>query len=270
MKRAVLSLAAALGLMVAAVAPAAAAPGDPVMIMVMKHDCAAEIQSEADFMAVEAKGGGNPIFALAQTVLACPAIANPGDAQSPGAIAGTPADFSFSITDSAGTTVGQDDATFTAAKLCESDINLDADGDGTIETDVCLDISHYEFSGLVSGDLTVTETSPPAGREFGTFRFTPTELQANNDAASLTGSMTEEPIELDTSSDTDNMVMLHVYNFQSDAQAGGGQTMPPTDVALGAEAGPTVSTAWPAILAALALTSGSALALAFAARRNRR
>lgn len=238
-------------------APVSAAQGDALTIMVMKHACAANIQSEADFKAVEAKGGGNPVFALANTVLACPAIANPGDTQSPGAIAGKPADFTFSVTDSAGTTVSQADAKFTAAKLCESDIKLDANGDGKISADVCLDISNYSFSGLVSGEITVKEDSPPSGMHFGTFRFTPTELQANNDKESLTGSMTEEPIKLDTSGDSDNMVMLHVYNFKT--------TMPATDTV--APTAPVGGNPWLPI--ALAFVTGTGV-LVLATRRIQR
>jgi len=238
-------------------APVSAAQGDPVTIMVMKHACAANIQTEANFKAVEAKGGGNPVFALAQTVLACPAIANPGDTQSPGAIAGKPADFSFSVTDSAGTTVRQADAKFTPAKLCESDIKLDANGDGKISADVCLDISHYEFSGLVSGEITVTEDSPPAGFRFGTIRFTPTELQANNDKESLTGSMTQEPIKLDTSGDTDNMVMIHTYNFAT--------SMPRTDTV--SPTAPVGGNPWLAI--ALVFAAGTGV-LVLATRRLQR
>jgi len=220
-KRPLLSIAAAIGLLLALVPPIAADSGDALTIMVMKHACAASIQTEADFKAVEAKGEGNPVHVLAQTVLACPTTAMPGDAQSPGAIAADPSEFEFTVTDSAGTSVSSDDATFMAAKLCETDVELDANGDGTIAADVCLDTSHYVFTGLVSGEVTVEETSPPSGREFGTLRFTPTELQENNDEASLVGSMTDEPIKLDTSGDTDDMVMLHVYNFKS--------SMPATD-----------------------------------------
>ncbi len=227
-------------------APAAAAQGDPVTIMVMKHACEPSVQSEADFKAVEAKGGGNPVFALANTVLACPTIANPGDTQSAGAVAGKPTSFDFSVTDSAGTTVDLADAKFMPGKLCEADINLDANGDGTVAKDVCLDISHYEFTGLVSGEITVTEKSPPEGFTFGTFRFTPKELADNNDAQSLVGAMTDEPIKLDTSGDSDNSVMLHVYNFQRSLPATdtvsptapvGGSPWLPTLLGLGAAIG---------------------------------
>jgi hypothetical protein len=136
------------------------------------------------------------------------------------------------------------------AKLCESDIDLDANGDGTIAEDVCLDISHYNFTGLVSGEITVEETAPPAGHEYGTVRFTPNELGENNDAESLLTDVTEEPLQLDTSNDTDNMVMLHVYNFRTDA--GGGMSMPPTDTSATHSHAGTAAVDSPAMIAAFA------------------
>jgi len=238
-------------------APAAADSGDAVEIMVMKHACEASIQTEADFEAVEAKGEGNPVAVLVQTVLACPTIANPGDEQSEGAIAGEAAEFTFTVTDSAGTSVSSADAEFTAAKLCEADVKLDANGDGNAEDpNVCLDISHYMFTGLVSGEVTVEETSPPSGFSYGTVRFTPTELAENNDAESLLTDVTEEPLRLDTSGDTDNSVMLHVYNFQTD--------MPPTDTVAGdAQTG---QSPWLPIALLLSVAGGS---MAFARRIGR-
>jgi hypothetical protein len=209
-------------------APVAADQGDALTIMVMKHACAEGIATEADFEAVEAKGEGNPVAALAQTVLACPTIVRSADTPSEGAVAGAPIDYEFTVTDSAGTSVSSADAEIMVAKLCESDIDLDANGDGTVSADVCLDISHYNFTGLVSGEITVEETVPPAGHEYGTVRFTPDELGENNDDESLLSDVTEEPLQLDTSGDTDNAVMLHVYNFRT-AGEGGGMSMPPTD-----------------------------------------
>ena len=256
MKRTVLSLTAALGLALAMTAPVAADAGDAVEIMVMKHACNESIQSEADFEAVEAKGEGNPVFALAQTVLACPTIANPGDDQSKGAVAGESTEFSFTVTDSEGTSVSSADAEFTAGKLCEADIQLDANGDGTIAADVCLDISHYMFTGLVSGEISVEETSPPSGFQYGTVRFTPDELAENNDEESLVSDRTEEPLRLDTSGDTDNSVMLHVYNFQAGT--------PRTDT-VADEPRPGQSPWLPVVLLSAALGT-----LAFATRRATR
>ena len=252
-KRTLMSLTAAFGMALAISAPVSADAGEAVEIMVMKHACEASIQTEADFEAVEARGEGNPIFSLAHTVLACPTIANPGDAQSEGAVAGEAADFTFTVTDSAGTSVSSADAEFTAAKLCEADIQLDANGDGNIAADVCLDISHYMFTGLVSGEITVEETSPPSGFSYGTVRFTPNELAENNDEESLLTDVTEEPLRLDTSGDTDNSVMLHVYNFQTE--------MPATDTVVDAQSG---QSPWLPIALLLSVAGGS---MAFATRR---
>ncbi len=231
-------------------APVTADTGDQLTIMVMKHACGADIATEADFEAVEAKGNGNPVAALAQTVLACPTIVRSGDTPSEGAVAGAPIDYEFNVTDSAGTTVSSTDAGIMVAKLCESDIDLDANGDGTIAEDVCLDISHYSFTGLVSGEITIEETVPPAGPEYGTVRFTPDELGDNNDAESLLTDVTEEPLQLDTSNDTDNTVMLHVYNFLT--EAGGGMSMPPTDTSATHSHAGTATVDQPAVLAAFA------------------
>ncbi len=254
MKRTVLSLTAALGLALAISAPVAADAGDAVDIMVMKHACGESIQSEADFEAVEAKGEGNPVAALVQTVLACPTIANPGDEQSEGAIAGESTEFTFTVTDSEGNSVSSEDAEFVPGKLCESDVDLDANGDGEKSADVCLDVSHYMFTGLVSGEITVEETSPPNGFRYGTVRFTPNELAENNDEESLVSDRTEEPIQLDTSGDTDNSVMLHVYNFQAG--------MPRTDTV--ADESTTGQSPWLPIALLLSVVGGTA---ALATRR---
>ena len=74
----------------------------------------------------------------------------------------------------------------------------------------------------------------PNGFRFGTIRFTPDEVAENNDEESLVGERTEEPIQLDTSGDTDNSVMLHVYNFAAG--------MPGTDTA--AEESTTGQSSW--------------------------
>jgi hypothetical protein len=113
------------------------------------------------------------------------------------------------------------------------------------------------FSGLVSGEITVEETSPPSGFRYGTVRFTPNELAENNDADSLVTDVTEEPLQLDTSGDTDNSVMLHVYNFTAG--------MPATDTVEGH--GHTDQAPWLPIALILTLAGGTA---ALATRRVRR
>ena len=193
--------------------PAVMAAGETgVTVMVMKHACNPDVKNLDDFNAI-IEGAENPVAALAATVLACPAVVNPGDDSTDG-VKADPADFSFTVEDSAGSNDMPGNSM--AAKLCESDLGLDANGDGTAgDPKVCLDISHYSFEGLENGPITVTETQPPAGYEFGTVLFTPTEIDNNNDADSL-ASLDRDAgvIELDTSADEDGMVMLHVYNFE--------------------------------------------------------
>ena len=208
MRKALVSLVATAGMLALFTGSAAAAEGDEITVSVMSHYCSPDIQSEADFKAVEAKGQGNPVAALAQTVLACPTGVNPGDASTNGVKTG-PKDFSFTVEHSGGTADMPRNST--AAKLCESDIKLDANGDGDVSKDVCLDISHYMFKSVTSGEVTVHETPDPDFR-FGTLRFTPPAIDKNNDEESLV-SFRDGVIRLDTADDADGMVMLHVYNF---------------------------------------------------------
>lgn len=203
------------------------------MVMVMKHLCDASIQSEADFMAVEARAASNPttpmgvpsLGATAETVLACPVIVETGDTQTPGAVGAGSAAFDFTVTDS--TTATQTltvDSTFSGDNgfttpvedfACESNIKYDADRDGSIEASVCLDFSNYAFDGVVEGETTVVETAAPAGARFGTVRLTPPEL--SDDAVIGLGFTSDGTITFDSSLDEDAMVMLHVYNFQNAA-----------------------------------------------------
>lgn len=233
MRKVNLTLFAALAALALSVAPVAADAGDDQMIMVMKHACSADIQSEADFEAVELAGEGatNPVAALVNTVLACPTVVNPGDSTSDG-IKADAAGFTFTVESSAGEATPAADTT--ALKLCESDLELDANGDGNISDDVCLDVSHRAHTGVSGGPVTVTETDAPDGFRFGTLRLTPTEIDGNNDAASLVA-FADGVIELDTTDDEDGMVMLHVYNFADD--------MPDSSTALGTDSQPTIPVA---------------------------
>ena len=237
-------------------APVAADEGDTQTIMVMKHFCDPKIQSEADFEAVEAMGAGNPVHALAFTVLNCPAGVNPGDATSDG-IKADAIDFTFTVDSSAGAATASDDST--AGKLCETDVKLDANGDGQQTDDVCLDISHYMYTGVSAGDVTVTESAPPAGYRFGTLRFTPTEIDGNNDKESLV-SAGNGVIKLDTAGDEDNAIMLHVYNFE-------GTKMPDSSTAVATESAPSGSSL-PVALAVLSLLGIGGLTVATARRRS--
>ncbi len=212
--------------------PAAAAHGGETTVVVMQHICNPDIQSEADFVAVEDAGaGGQPggegtLPGLVATVLACPAVVLSTDTPTDG-IGATPTDFDYTVTDGANTYSLSADGMLMAAKLCETDIDLDADGDGTKSPDTCLDVSMYSFSPIAEGPATITQTTPVGDSRFGTIRFTP----ASTDEMALI-SAASGVVELDTSADTqvdspplpldeynDDVVVTHIYNFQNVAAA---------------------------------------------------
>jgi len=255
----------------AALPVAGAAAGEPAMVMVMKHLCDESIQSEADFMELEAKAATNELTPMgiptlgstAETVLACPVIVLTGDTQTPDAIGAGEADFDFTIEDSEGTTQTlTTDTTFSGENgfdtpvedfACETDIKYDADRSGTIDEDVCLDFSSYSFADVVEGPITVNETTAPEGTRFGTVRLTPPEL--SDDAAIGLAFDASGEITFDSSADGDEMVMLHVYNFVGEAE------MP--DAAMEV---PTPNASLPLLLGAFG-TLAAAAAAAVAVRR---
>lgn len=211
---------------------AGAAEGEPAMVMVMKHLCDESIQSEADFQAVEAKAATNEetpmgvpsLGSTAETVLACPVVVLTGDTQTPDAIGAGEADFDFTVeagdtsqTLTTDTTFSGDNGFDTPVEdfACESDIAYDANRNGTIDEDVCLDFSSYSFADVPEGPVTVTETTAPEGTRFGTVRLTPPEL--SDDAAIGLSFDATGKITFDSSADGDEMVMLHVYNFVGEA-----------------------------------------------------
>ena len=213
----------------AAMPVAGAASDEPGKFIVMKHLCNADIQSEEDFIEVENAGAGGEaggegtLPGLVATVLACPAVVTTADAPTDGAIAAEPTDFEFTVTDSAGASYAlSSDGEFMQAALCESDIQLDADNSGSIDEDVCLDVSMYGFEPVAEGEVTVTETTAPGDTRFGTVRFTP----ASTDEMTLIGGKVN-PLVFDTTLDetvaepplpleeyADNVTVVHVYNFQ--------------------------------------------------------
>jgi hypothetical protein len=200
-------------------------PGEQetVAVSIMKHLCT-DVSTVDEFEAVEAAGAaaypGNPAAPLAFSVVACPTIVLTGDVPTSGAVSGGNLDFDFTVVDASGTQVLSTDGTFEAGALCESDVNVDADGSGTIDADVCLDTSHYTFE-VVDGVVTITETEMPAGSTgVGTLRFTPGSGDETALATSIADVEATGVIMLDTSmaSDAalaDGMIMLHVYNFAS-------------------------------------------------------
>lgn len=192
-----------------------------VTVQVMKHLCNENIRNMSDFQALEA--GRDPVAALANTVLNCPTTALPGDGAVANTVSSPRMDYDFKVTGEHYDGMWlSEDGKFMQHKLSEADINKDVDGNGTISADTALDISHYEFKNMKAdnGRVEVTETDPPAGFKFGTVRFTPTEVDGNNDAQSLLATdEVQGRMQLDLTNDTDQMVMLHVYNFRTDDES---------------------------------------------------
>ena len=220
--------------------------GEPAtgMIMIMKHYCNADdsnpettvdVRSEEEFMEVEAGGGGDPVIAVALTILACPVERQPGDEAVADTIAHFEEDFEFLVTDSAGATFTLDDATFTQAHVCEQERDdgpiVIGEVDGDEGTNVCVDFSFYSIDGVAEGEVTVTETFHEGEHEFGTVRFTPAELDPDDDSRTLVGFDREtSTVVVDTSLDDDGMTMLHIYNFDT-AVAAAPATPIPTPMA---------------------------------------
>ncbi len=197
-------------------------------VMVMKHLCNANIKNMSDFVALET--GRTPVGALANTVLNCPATGLVGDMAVAGTVSAPREPFGFAISGNGISTKTLTDATFMPKKVCESDISIDVNSDGTTSPTTCLDISHYSFplASTTNGDYVVTETTYPANRHLGAVRFTPNEMSMNNDSASLQSlDLAGGKIYLRTMGDTDRSVMLHVYNFMHQTGGGTGTTTPP-------------------------------------------
>jgi hypothetical protein len=259
MNRTILSAAAAGLLLLGSAIPALADEGDAGKLMIMKHACTEQpVKDQADFDAIVAQAGGDEVTALALTVLACPTIVLSDDegGRTDG-VAGPAVDFDFTVTDANGDTQTLADAEFVAAKLCETDIQRDANGDGEFSAEVCLDISHYMFDNLPAGEVTVEETMPPNGWKFGTLLLTPQALQASGSNDAATGASFDagsSTVTLDLSGDADNDAMLHIYNFENS---------PSTDTVSAATESSDSANLPIAAIAALSLAGG-----AFALRRR--
>ena len=206
--------------------------GDMVTVSIMKHLCN-DVSTVPEFEAVEDAGaGGQPggdgtIPGLVATVLACPTIVLTGDVPTEGAITNGNVDFDFTVIDADGTQLLSEDGMFEQAALCEDDVNLDADGDGSIEADVCLDTSHYMFE-VVDGTVVITETQDPEGSTgLGTIRFTPgsedeTALKTSIDAVEATGVIRLDTSKASETALSDGMIMIHAYNFAAGENGGEG------------------------------------------------
>ncbi len=178
-------------------------------ITIMKHLCS-NITSLPDFLSLEA--GKGPIAALASTVLNCPTTGLLGNEAMAGTVSSPRTNYSFQVMNGT-TTKTLTDGTFMSHKICESNVNLDVNMDGTISSSTCLDISDYDIPLTHAGSstiITVTENMQPTGFHFGTIRFTPPTLIPNNDAQNLVSlNASSSTITLDMKNDTDGMVMLH-------------------------------------------------------------
>ncbi len=172
-------------------------------VSIVKHVCPEAIQTEEDFNAI------GDYYAKIQS---CLAITLPGDLGPEGSKNGNDfanqLSFDFGLTfDDGNTTLQIDAATFTPEELCESTLGTDINNN--TEDDLCLDVSHYAYSGVTQGSVTVTETTPPDGYRYGAVEFVP---DSGDDAAFVSTSVETGEIELDTTSD--DSVVLHVFNFQ--------------------------------------------------------
>ncbi len=170
-------------------------------ILITKHICPEEIQTQDDFDLL------GDFYAKIQ---ACLTITWPGDLGPDGALNANdpenPLGFDFEVADGV-TTQAIDAAAFTAEQLCESGLGQDINGD--VNDDLCLDESNYGYEGVVQGAVTVTEITPPDGYAYGALEFIP---ESGDDATLVSASTGEGIVELDTTGD-DNVV-LHVFNFQ--------------------------------------------------------
>ena len=193
---------------------AASTNGNTVEIDVMTHLCKPSVKNLADFQALA--NGLDPIAGFAQQVLACPTVVLPQNMPVAGTVADPQSAYQYMVTDEHGVGRSLSSAMFSPEKLCESDINKDVNGDGTISSTTCLDTSEYHFNqlSLDNGRADVQESMPPQGYHYGTFLFTPVQIDANNDRQSfLTTDDSKGVIKLDTSNDADKVITLHVYDF---------------------------------------------------------
>lgn len=186
--------------------------GGTGQIMIMKHVCPAGLTPE-EF---------DQIPTFAEKVFTCPVVTLPGDEAAAGArdaraLDSSPfpdgtADFDFSVE------AGASMSTLTDATFTPTPVDCPASGD-------CVETSHYDFSAVARGTVTVTETTPPEDYVFGRVLFTP----GSGDDATLSSVDTDTgTIVLDTTND--DSVMLHVYNFTGEGAVSPGTGTPaPTE-----------------------------------------
>ena len=184
-------------------------------VNVMKHICNAAIKDLADFESTDGPDA-NQTTEFHDKVLACPTVVMEGDDYTDGLAFDGKRAFDFEVKGDEGETQTIADATFVPGKVCETDINFDANGDGTIDANTCFDTSLYSYTDVSAGNITVTELVSPTGRIGGALEFTPAALNGGFDeAVVLTDSnrFDDGVVEIDSTLDNDGVVTLHLYNF---------------------------------------------------------
>jgi hypothetical protein len=175
---------------------------DERAILVMKHLCGPEIQSETDLDQL-----GDSI----SQEKACPTVILTKDEFSSSTIHGEEGDFNIIVQGETGPFVSINDATFTQARACETDLNRDLNNDGQITADQCMDTSYYRFSNVSFGNVTVTELTPLPGTRFGAVKIGP-DVRVQQTLNSSTNGV----VELDTRRDaTNGSIMVHIFNFRN-------------------------------------------------------
>lgn len=169
-------------------------------VSVIQRVCPASVRTKADFTAI-----GD----AAKQMLLCPAVTLPGDDGPAGAAHGDQRAFDVTVGGTDGGSHALGDATFAPAKICETDLKEDLDGDGTIKPDVCLDASAYRFDGVLQGPgVVVTAATPPDGYVFGAAGFLP----GSGDDSTLTKvTVKRKTVTLDTGADGDVTVQLYAF-----------------------------------------------------------
>jgi hypothetical protein len=188
-------------------------------IMVMKHLCGSGIEDETDLNG----GATTTLGKFIKAEVACPTTALPGDLAATSSISAARTSFGFTVAPQGLSSSILSGATYVQDNLCENEVNMDLDNDGnaTSSSD-CLDASSYRFQfnnlPATTSSVTVTETAPPVGYHFGMVMFTPDDIMSNNDVDSLVSMSASSTgtgkIILNTATDTDHMIMLHVFNFR--------------------------------------------------------
>jgi hypothetical protein len=165
-----------------------------VKIMVMKHLCT-NIDSEAAFLAMS----------FAQKEAACPTVVMQGDQPTPGTISGGTNNFQFEVS---AISFGDDTGKFIQEKVCETQLGIDANKDGTIASSTCLDASHYDFPNVPTNTIKVLELKNPDDSYIADVIATKPDLSL----ITVVDGVNQNTIALDTDSNTE--VMLHVFEIR--------------------------------------------------------